>query len=94
MLNLIELDHRQTTPKISNYPGKQEEATGINGESTRTLQLQDQKWKKQRTILTQQRTHDVCKNSKIQQKQRTELKNTKFQKKSETNCFLQSLKTD
>ena len=36
LLNLIELDHRQTTPKILNQPGKQEEATGINGESTGT----------------------------------------------------------
>ena len=36
LLNLIELDHRQTTPKILNQPGKQEEATGINGELTGT----------------------------------------------------------
>ncbi len=36
LLNLIVLDHRQTAPKILNQPGKQEEATGINGESTGT----------------------------------------------------------
>ena len=33
LLNLIELDHRQKTPKILNQPG---ETTGINGESTGT----------------------------------------------------------
>ena len=37
MLNLIELEQRQTTPKALNQPGKQEEATGINGDSTRTI---------------------------------------------------------
>ena len=31
-----------------------------------------------RTILTQQRTQDVCENSKIQHKYKTELKITKF----------------
>ena len=45
MLNLIELDHRQTTPKILNQPGKQEEATGINGESTGTTAI-ELKWRK------------------------------------------------
>ena len=70
MLNLIELDHRQTTPKIPNYPGKQEEATGINGDSTRTIAT--------RTMLWQQRTRDVCENSKIQHKYETELKITKL----------------
>ena len=33
LLNLIELDHRQKTPKILNQPG---ETTGINGKSTGT----------------------------------------------------------
>ena len=37
MLNLIELEHRQTTPKTLNQPEKQEEAIGINGDSTRTI---------------------------------------------------------
>ena len=36
MLNLIELEHRQTTPKTLNQSGKQEEANGINGDLTRT----------------------------------------------------------
>ena len=36
MLNLIELEHKQTTPKTLNQPGKQEKTTGINGESTGT----------------------------------------------------------
>ena len=44
MLNLIELEHRQTTPKTLNQPGKQEEATGINGDSTRTIATR-KKWR-------------------------------------------------
>ena len=65
MLNLIELEHRQTTPKLAR---KQEQATGINGNSTRTTDSYKEKsGENQRTILTQQRTQDVCENSKIQQ---------------------------
>ena len=36
MLNLIELEQRQTTLKTLNQPGKQEESNGINGDLTRT----------------------------------------------------------
>ena len=43
MLNLIELEHRQTTPKLAR---KQEQATGINGDSTRTTDSYKEKVEK------------------------------------------------
>ena len=47
-------------------------------ENQQELQLQELKWRKLETILPQQRTQDVCENSKIQHKYKTELKITKL----------------
>ena len=46
MLNLIKLEHRQTTPKTLNQSGEQEEATEINGDKKQELQLQEKNQRK------------------------------------------------
>ena len=77
LLNLIELDHRQTTPKILNQPGKQEEATGINGESTGNTATRT-KVEKTKEQSQHNKGHKMSENSKIQHKYKTELKITKL----------------
>ena len=87
ILNLFELEHRQTTPKTLNQTGNKEETTGVNGESTRLHIATRKKCRKLKNNPSAKRTQDVCENSKIQQNIKLNEKSLNLKSQKHTACL-------